>query len=80
MPSITLKRIPDDIYERLKASAKIHHRSLNSELISCLEMVLKPQRLSAAERLERIRKIRPAISPEAVEPDEISEAIEQGRP
>ncbi len=80
MPSITLKRIPDDIYERLKASAKIHHRSLNSELISCLEMVLKPQHLPAAERLERIRKIRPAISPDAVGPGEISEAIKQGRP
>ena len=80
MASITLKNIPEDIYERLKASAKIHRRSLNSELINCLEVVLKPRRISAEEHLERLRKIRPAISPGAVSADEIRQAINEGRP
>ncbi len=80
MTSITLKNIPEDIHERLKASAKIHHRSLNSELIYCIEAVLKPRRISVEERLERLRKVRPVISPGAVSADEIQQAIDEGRP
>jgi antitoxin FitA len=54
MPAaITLKGIPDDLYERLKRSAKAHHRSLNSEVIACLERQLAPQALSVDERLAR---------------------------
>ncbi len=34
MPTtLTLKNIPDDIYERLRATPEIHRRSLNSEAI-----------------------------------------------
>ena len=59
MPTtLTLKNIPDDVYERLKAAAAAHRRSLNSEAIVCLETALRPARLSAAERLERIRRLR----------------------
>ena len=40
--SVTLKNIPDAVYERLKAAAELHRRSLNSEAIVCLESVLLP--------------------------------------
>ncbi|HNS57464.1 MAG TPA: Arc family DNA-binding protein, partial [Nitrosomonas europaea] len=41
MPTtLTLKNIPDDVYERLKVAAEVHRRSLNSEIIVCLETVL----------------------------------------
>ena len=33
MPTITVKNIPSDIYEKLKKSAEISHRSINSEII-----------------------------------------------
>jgi antitoxin FitA len=43
MPTtLTLKNIPDDVYERLKLSAQTHRRSMNSEAIVCLEAVLLP--------------------------------------
>jgi antitoxin FitA len=59
MPAaITLKGIPDDLYDRLKRSAKAHHRSLNSEVIACLERQLAPQALSVDERLARARTAR----------------------
>ena len=80
MPTITLKNIPLDIYERLKEAARMHHRSLNSEVISCLEAMLKPRHISPQERLERLRRVRPAISPETVSPEEIRQAIDEGRP
>jgi hypothetical protein len=37
MPSITLKNIPESLYERLKYLSKLRHRSLNSEMIYNLE-------------------------------------------
>lgn len=56
--NLTLKNIPDEIYERLKASAEAHRRSLNSEAIVCLESVLLPGRMSPGERLARARELR----------------------
>jgi predicted nucleic acid-binding protein/plasmid stability protein len=59
MPTtLTLKNIPDEVYERLKASAETHRRSLNSEAIVCLESVLLPGRISVTERLARARALR----------------------
>ncbi len=48
MPTtLTLKNIPDDVYERLKDSADLHRRSLNSEAIVCLESVLFAGRVTS---------------------------------
>ena len=59
MPAtLTLKSIPDDVYERLKASAEIHRRSMNSEAIICLESVLLPGKMAPAERLARAQALR----------------------
>lgn len=80
MASITLKNIPDDLYERLKAAARVHHRSINSELIHCLEIILKPHPISPQERLERLRQVRPNIPMPSVSLEEIQQAIDEGRP
>jgi plasmid stability protein len=59
MPTtLTLTNIPDDVYQRLKASAATHRRSLNSEAIVCLESVLLPGRVTPGERLARARELR----------------------
>lgn len=78
--SITLKNIPDDLYQRLKETADAHHRSINSEVIVCLERVLLPIRLTADERLARARQLRSDLKPDSFKADEIAKAIEQGRP
>jgi plasmid stability protein len=62
MPTtLTLKNIPDDVYDRLKLSAETHRRSMNSEAIVCLEAALLPCRLTPAERLARARALRSAL-------------------
>ena len=62
MPTtLTLKNIPDDVYQRLRACADAHRRSLNSEAIVCLESVLLPGRMPPAERLARARELRSAL-------------------
>ncbi len=62
MPTtLTLKGIPDDVYERLKASAEAHRRSLNSEAIVCLETVLLPGKMPPTERLARAQALRASL-------------------
>jgi plasmid stability protein len=62
MPTtLTLKNIPDAVYERLKAAAEAHRRSLNSEAIVCLESVLLPTKLAPSERLARARELRATL-------------------
>ncbi len=80
MASITIKNIPDDLYARLKESAAAHRRSVNSELIHYLDAALTPQVVPVQERLARIRHLRPDPGPYSATPDEIAEAIDQGRP
>jgi plasmid stability protein len=64
MPTtLTLKNIPDGVYERLKAAAGLHRRSMNSEAIVCLESALMPARLNPAERLARARDLRAELKP-----------------
>jgi len=62
MPTtLTLKNIPDEVYDRLKRSAQTHRRSMNSEAIVCLEAALLPSSLTPTERLARARELRGAL-------------------
>ncbi|MGH8802485.1 MAG: FitA-like ribbon-helix-helix domain-containing protein [Casimicrobiaceae bacterium] len=63
MPTtLTLKNIPDDVYERLKVVAAMHRRSLNREAIVCIETVVMHTQMTPAERLARARQLRAALS------------------
>ena len=57
MPAVTLKNIPDDLYARLKESARVHRRSLNSEILYCVERSLGPYRVDIEEQLFTASKI-----------------------
>ncbi len=82
--NMTIKNIPDSLYVRLKESADANHRSLNSEVIACLERVLFPVRMTAQERLARAYVLRQELAPyvvkEPITAAEIDEAIDEGRP
>lgn len=81
MPTtLTLKNIPDEVYDRLKASAEMHRRSLNSEAIVCLETVLAPVKVATSERLARARQLRAALGTRKFRARDIDLAKRQGRP
>ncbi len=80
MPALTIKNIPDDLYDELKNTAKQHHRSINSEVIVCLKRSLLPQRISPDERLSTIRAIRSQVTPDIITAEDIDQAIDAGRP
>lgn len=80
MAAITIKNIPDDLYAHLKQAANAHHRSVNSELIACLERVLLPSKVSPAERLNAARALRSRAAADVLSTDEIDDAKREGRP
>ena len=81
MPTtLTLKNIPDDVYKRLKSSAQTHRRSMNSEVIVCLEAVLLPGKLRVTERLARARELRGALPQGQFEASDIDAFKRQSRP
>jgi len=79
MPALTIKNIPDVLYDELKNVAKQHHRSINSEVIVCLKRALLPKRISLEERLGTIRAIRSRVAPNTITAEDIDQAINEGR-
>jgi plasmid stability protein len=80
MAAIIIKNIPDALYERLKAAAQAHHRSINGEVIAALERSLAATRADHEVQLASIRALRAELEIEPLDPAEIANAIEQGRP
>lgn len=79
MASITLKNIPDDLYQLLRVQAENHHRSINSEMIHCLETMLRPNTTGVEERLARLREVRSRIQSGKFDAAGINAAIDRGR-
>lgn len=77
--TLTLKNIPDVVYQRLKASAERHRRSLNREAIVCLESVLMAERMPAGERVLRARALREGQQGRRFLPEQIDADKRQGR-
>lgn len=77
--SLTLKNIPDALYERLKAAAELHRRSLNSEAIVCLESVLLPNRVAPSDRVARARALRAGLPQGRFTTEDIDAAKRAGR-
>jgi plasmid stability protein len=81
MPTtLTLKNIPDAVYDRLKLAAEMHRRSLNSEAIVCLESVLLPTKMMPSERIARARELRATLPPGKFRARDIDAAKREDRP
>ena len=78
--SITLKNIPEPLYDRIKASAEEHRRSFNMEAITLLENALAPKRIiSVEERIERAKSIRKSLGPITITDEDINAFKNEGR-
>ncbi len=79
MVAVTLKNIPPEVYERVKQSARINRRSINSELLAIIEQALLPRPLDVTETLERTRRVRELTAPYVVTDEEITRLKNEGR-
>lgn len=80
MPTLTLKNIPDDLYYKLKEAARIHHRSLNSEMLYCIERTLTPHKIDIPEQIAFAKKLRAKTAGQPITDDMINAAKNAGRP
>ena len=58
MANLTIKNVPGPVLRRLKARAATHRRSLNLEVIACLEAPVRSAPLDTDSLLARVREIR----------------------
>jgi antitoxin FitA len=80
MPTnLTLKSVPDEVYERLKQSATVNRRSLNSEIIARLEAQVMIRRATAQDHLIAIRTIRDRLPKVAFDHADIDGFKREGR-
>ena len=81
MRAITVKNIPDTLYQRLKQSATENRRSINSEILVCIErMVQSRKREDIQDILARARKLRQKTKGHVLTDREFSEMKTAGRP
>lgn len=62
MTTITIKNIPDELHEALKKKANLQRRSLNNEIIACLEASLRSLPVDLESFLYKTRLLREKIS------------------
>ena len=80
MATLTIKNIPQTLYERLKAQAARHRRSLNLEAIACLEQVTQSVPLDPDRILARARTLRQHTADAWLTDDTLTRLKTAGRP
>ncbi len=55
--SLSIKKVPDEVVEKLRQRAKSHHRSLQGELLVILEEAVRDRPLTAPEVLQQAREL-----------------------
>ena len=80
MPSLTIKSIPEDLLAKLRHSATAHRRSLNSEVLVCLEHSLSPKQIDPEGFLTRIEYLQERTNLPRLTDAMLDQAKRQGRP
>ena len=78
MPSITVKNIPHALHEGLKHAAMRNRRSLQSEILVCLELAIEQTSRSKTELLTVAEELREKLP--WVDHDLIDQIKRSGRP
>lgn len=78
MANLTIKDLPDALYEKLKAQARAHRRSIATETTVILERALGERPIPEDELLRRARRLRER-TPAYLTEDERREAVRHGR-
>ena len=79
MATVTVKNIPDEIYERLKKNAEINRRSINSEIIVCIEKAVSARLIDIEETLKNAREFRRFTAGNIISDEEFFRAKARGR-
>lgn len=79
MPTLTIKGLPESVYRRLKKQAEAHRRSLNGEIIVCLERAVGAGRLEPEAWLAQATALRQRLRLRPLSDTELRAARRAGR-
>ena len=79
MRNITVKNIPDDLYDKIKTTAKDNRRSINNEIINRLDRSLKSTRIDVHSLIRRIESFQNNIEVPLPTDDLIRNSKQDGR-
>ena len=79
MANLTIKNIPESLYQKLKETAKRNRRSMNAEVIVCLEERLLETASDPLTNLEPIHQLRAASNRHFLTEEEIRTIKNEGR-
>ena len=80
MATITIKNIPDDLYEQLKETAAANRRSINSEVIHLIEQAVSGRQLDPEAFIARARLLRERTAGYQLTGEVLRESRTEGRP
>lgn len=63
MKTMTLKNIPEPLLERVRLQAERNHRSVNQEVLSCLDRVVAPPPVDVDAVLKRVEALHARMKP-----------------
>ena len=79
MPTLTIKGLPDPLYRRLRRQAEAHRRSLNGEIIVCLERAVGTGQPDAQRWLTQARQLRERVQVRPLTDGQLRAARQAGR-
>ncbi len=79
MTTFTVKNIPTDLYRLLKQSADMNRRSINSEIIVCIEKAVSRRQVEVETVLARAQELRRKTRNYLLTEEEITQAKTEGR-
>ena len=79
MATVTVKNIPDELYDRLRSVAEGNRRSINSEIIMCIENTVISRRINLDEVLRNARQLRQLTAEHLISDEEFNRAKTEGR-
>ena len=80
MTTITVKNIPADLYEQLRLTARLNHRSINSQIIACIERSVGNRPIDVTAFMADARRLREMTAAYVITDEELDAAKSEGRP
>lgn len=80
MPAITLKNIPNELYDQIKKSASLNYRSINGEILYRLHHSLGHKPIDPDLLIQRISKLQERLTIPKLTNETLELAKTEGRP
>jgi hypothetical protein len=80
MPAITLKNIPNELYDQIKKSAAMNYRSINGEILFRLHHSLGHKPIDPVLLVQRISKLQERLTMPLLTEETLKLAKADGRP